>query len=161
MALADISIFMIRATYTDNMAESRCGGETSTTADLLHFVSIPCWSFRAESRTSGWTSPFLRPAAGSLRWRWSSAPVPRGTEDHPARYTCGFILLPECHVTYWPLLPAFLQECEQGYTRSSSGLYLGTCERCDCHGHASSCDPESGSCLVGVDSTSFLLLRLL
>lgn len=41
-----------------------------------------------------------------------------------------------------------LQECDEGYTRTSSGLYLGTCERCDCHGHASSCDPESGRCLV-------------
>lgn len=43
-----------------------------------------------------------------------------------------------------------LQECDEGYTRSSSGLYLGTCERCNCNGHASSCDPETGSCLVGL-----------
>lgn len=43
----------------------------------------------------------------------------------------------------------WLQECDEGYTRSSSGLYLGTCERCDCNGHASSCDPETGRCLVG------------
>lgn len=35
MALADISVFMIRATYMDNMAESRCGGETETSADVL------------------------------------------------------------------------------------------------------------------------------
>lgn len=42
-----------------------------------------------------------------------------------------------------------LQECDDGYTRTSSGLYLGTCERCDCNGHASSCDPETGRCLVG------------
>lgn len=59
------------------------------------------------------------------------------------------------HVTS-PLLPALLQECAEGYTRSSSGLYLGTCERCNCNGHASSCDPESGSCLVGVGSAHFL-----
>lgn len=32
MALADISVFMIRATYMDNMAESRCGGEGATRA---------------------------------------------------------------------------------------------------------------------------------
>ncbi|XP_076839971.1 basement membrane-specific heparan sulfate proteoglycan core protein isoform X4 [Brachyhypopomus gauderio] len=38
------------------------------------------------------------------------------------------------------------QECEEGYTRTGSGLYLGTCERCECHGHASSCDPETGAC---------------
>lgn len=64
-------------------------------------------------------------------------------------------------MTYWAPLPAWLQECDQGYTRSSSGLYLGTCERCNCHGHASSCDPESGSCLVGVGSASLLLPRRL
>lgn len=56
------------------------------------------------------------------------------------------------------LFPLWLQECDDGYTRSTSGLYLGTCERCNCHGHASSCDPETGSCQVGVDSASFLLL---
>lgn len=50
-----------------------------------------------------------------------------------------------------------LQECDEGYTRSSSGLYLGTCERCDCNGHAGSCDPETGSCLVGF---TLLLLSL-
>lgn len=43
-----------------------------------------------------------------------------------------------------------LQECDEGYTRTSSGLYLGTCERCDCNGHASSCDLETGRCLVGL-----------
>ncbi|XP_051914453.1 basement membrane-specific heparan sulfate proteoglycan core protein isoform X3 [Hippocampus zosterae] len=39
------------------------------------------------------------------------------------------------------------QECEEGYTRTGSGLYLGTCERCDCNGYASGCDPETGRCL--------------
>lgn len=43
-----------------------------------------------------------------------------------------------------------LQECEEGYTRTGSGLYLGTCERCDCNGYASGCDPETGRCLVGL-----------
>ncbi|KAG5835509.1 hypothetical protein ANANG_G00244770 [Anguilla anguilla] len=36
------------------------------------------------------------------------------------------------------------QECDEGYTRTGSGLYLGTCEECSCNGHASDCDPESG-----------------
>lgn len=37
-----------------------------------------------------------------------------------------------------------------GYTRSTSGLYLGTCERCQCHGHATECHPETGECQVSM-----------
>lgn len=29
-----------------------------------------------------------------------------------------------------------------------SGLYLGTCERCNCHGHSEVCEPETGVCQV-------------
>lgn len=42
MALADISVFMIRASYMDNLAESRCGAETSAAADFLRFLSFLC-----------------------------------------------------------------------------------------------------------------------
>uniref|UniRef100_G3SPQ7 Basement membrane-specific heparan sulfate proteoglycan core protein n=1 Tax=Loxodonta africana TaxID=9785 RepID=G3SPQ7_LOXAF len=38
------------------------------------------------------------------------------------------------------------QDCDTGYTRTSSGLYLGTCERCSCHGHTEICEPETGAC---------------
>ncbi|XP_023385164.1 basement membrane-specific heparan sulfate proteoglycan core protein [Pteropus vampyrus] len=38
------------------------------------------------------------------------------------------------------------QDCDTGYTRMPSGLYLGTCERCSCHGHTEVCEPESGAC---------------
>ncbi|XP_055978752.1 basement membrane-specific heparan sulfate proteoglycan core protein [Sorex fumeus] len=38
------------------------------------------------------------------------------------------------------------QDCDTGYTRMPSGLYLGTCERCSCHGHADTCEPETGAC---------------
>ncbi|XP_075408101.1 basement membrane-specific heparan sulfate proteoglycan core protein isoform X2 [Tenrec ecaudatus] len=38
------------------------------------------------------------------------------------------------------------QDCDTGYTRTPSGLYLGTCERCSCHGHTESCEPETGAC---------------
>ncbi|KAM5247632.1 basement membrane-specific heparan sulfate proteoglycan core protein isoform 2-T2 [Ctenodactylus gundi] len=38
------------------------------------------------------------------------------------------------------------QDCDTGYTRMPSGLYLGTCERCSCHGHSDSCEPETGAC---------------
>ncbi|XP_043765072.1 basement membrane-specific heparan sulfate proteoglycan core protein isoform X5 [Cervus elaphus] len=38
------------------------------------------------------------------------------------------------------------QDCDAGYTRMPSGLYLGTCERCSCHGHTEVCEPETGAC---------------
>nr|XP_054952810.1 basement membrane-specific heparan sulfate proteoglycan core protein isoform X2 [Pan paniscus] len=38
------------------------------------------------------------------------------------------------------------QDCDTGYTRTPSGLYLGTCERCSCHGHSEACEPETGAC---------------
>ncbi|KAM6218940.1 basement membrane-specific heparan sulfate proteoglycan core protein [Rhynchocyon petersi] len=38
------------------------------------------------------------------------------------------------------------QDCDTGYTRTPSGLYLGTCERCSCHGHTELCEPETGTC---------------
>ncbi|XP_029690402.1 basement membrane-specific heparan sulfate proteoglycan core protein isoform X5 [Takifugu rubripes] len=97
MALADISVFMIRASYVVNMAES-------SIADIKMDVAVP------ESIGSG--------AALEVE----QCACPQGYRG------------PSC------------QECDDGYTRSSSGLYLGTCERCSCHGHASSCDPETGSC---------------
>ncbi|KAG7477685.1 hypothetical protein MATL_G00072180 [Megalops atlanticus] len=45
------------------------------------------------------------------------------------------------------------QECDVGYSRTTSGLYLGTCERCDCNGHATSCDSETGECLECLHNT--------
>ncbi|PIO54144.1 hypothetical protein TELCIR_24499, partial [Teladorsagia circumcincta] len=32
------------------------------------------------------------------------------------------------------------EDCAPGYSRTGGGLYLGLCERCECHGHASQCD---------------------
>jgi len=46
------------------------------------------------------------------------------------------------------------ENCAPGYTRSGSGLYLGSCERCQCNGKSSSCDPESGTCLDCRDYTT-------
>lgn len=40
------------------------------------------------------------------------------------------------------------EDCAVGYTRSDSGLYLGTCEPCDCNGRSRECDPETGECTV-------------
>ncbi|XP_034151976.1 basement membrane-specific heparan sulfate proteoglycan core protein isoform X5 [Esox lucius] len=46
------------------------------------------------------------------------------------------------------------QECDVGYIRTGSGLYLGTCERCDCNGRSSNCDPETGACLQCLENTA-------
>uniref|UniRef100_H3D4F7 Heparan sulfate proteoglycan 2 n=1 Tax=Tetraodon nigroviridis TaxID=99883 RepID=H3D4F7_TETNG len=106
MALADISVFMIRATYMDNMAES------SRITDIRMDIAVP-------------------EAVGSQpALEVEQCACPQGYRG------------PSC------------QECDAGYTRASSGLYLGTCERCNCHGHASSCDPESGSCLQCLHNTA-------
>ena len=41
------------------------------------------------------------------------------------------------------------QRCAQGYLRVSDGRGgLGRCVRCNCNGHATACDPDSGRCLV-------------
>uniref|UniRef100_A0A7E4VZA7 Basement membrane proteoglycan n=1 Tax=Panagrellus redivivus TaxID=6233 RepID=A0A7E4VZA7_PANRE len=39
------------------------------------------------------------------------------------------------------------EDCAPGYRRTGGGLYLGLCERCECNGHATSCDTEYGHCL--------------
>ncbi|XP_039768050.1 basement membrane-specific heparan sulfate proteoglycan core protein isoform X3 [Ornithorhynchus anatinus] len=46
------------------------------------------------------------------------------------------------------------QECDKGYVRTSSGLYLGTCEPCDCHGHSEVCDPDTRVCQDCKDNTA-------
>ncbi|CAD5118427.1 DgyrCDS7136 [Dimorphilus gyrociliatus] len=38
------------------------------------------------------------------------------------------------------------EKCAPGYYRSTPGPY-GRCVKCDCHGHAIDCDPETGVCL--------------
>lgn len=46
-----------------------------------------------------------------------------------------------------------------GYTRVPSGLYLGTCERCNCHGHSETCEPETGACQVSPAPSPSILLH--
>ncbi|XP_068162728.1 basement membrane-specific heparan sulfate proteoglycan core protein isoform X3 [Antennarius striatus] len=98
MALADTTVFMIRASYTNQMVES-------SISDIRMDIAVP--------QTTGHERAL----------EVEECACPQGYKG------------PSC------------QECEDGYTRAASGLYLGTCERCDCNGHASSCDPETGSCL--------------
>ncbi|XP_069566959.1 basement membrane-specific heparan sulfate proteoglycan core protein isoform X4 [Brachyistius frenatus] len=105
MALADVTVFMIRATYADNMAET-------SISDIKMDVAVP--------HTTG----------NERALEVEECACPQGYQG------------PSC------------QECDEGYTRTSSGLYLGTCERCDCNGHASGCDPESGKCLQCLHNTA-------
>ncbi|XP_077565304.1 basement membrane-specific heparan sulfate proteoglycan core protein isoform X7 [Stigmatopora nigra] len=98
MALSDISNLLIRATYTDNMAES-------SLSDIKMDIAVP------------------QSTGNELALEVEECACPQGYRGQ----SC--------------------QECEEGYTRTSSGLYLGTCERCDCNGYTSECDPESGRCL--------------
>nr|CAE51322.1 basement membrane-specific heparan sulfate proteoglycan core protein precursor [Gallus gallus] len=97
MALADIDVLMIRASYSEQPAESRL-------ADVRLDVAVP--------HATG------RPLALEVE----DCTCPPGYRG------------PSC------------QDCDVGYTRSTSGLYLGTCERCQCHGHATECHPETGEC---------------
>ncbi|XP_075331347.1 basement membrane-specific heparan sulfate proteoglycan core protein isoform X3 [Odontesthes bonariensis] len=105
MALADVSVLMIRATYADNMVES-------SISEIKMDVAVP------------------HSTGNEHALEVEECSCPRGYRG----LSC--------------------QECEEGYTRTSSGLYLGTCERCDCNGHVSSCDPVTGRCLQCLHNTA-------
>ncbi|CAM4577609.1 unnamed protein product [Lepidochelys kempii] len=104
MALADIDLFMIRASYMDRPAESRLSN--------IHMdVAVPhATGLEQAVEVEECTCP----------------PGYRG---------------PSC------------QDCDVGYARTTSGLYLGTCERCDCSGHSAECDAETGDCQNCQDNT--------
>ena len=40
------------------------------------------------------------------------------------------------------------QSCALGFRRVGNILLDGTCEPCQCNGHAQTCDPFTGECLV-------------
>ncbi|KAM8864757.1 basement membrane-specific heparan sulfate proteoglycan core protein isoform 6-T6 [Spinachia spinachia] len=105
MALADVTVLMIRATYADDMTES-------SIKDMEMDVAVP-----------------------------DSTGNERAVEVEECACPQGY-RGPSC------------QECDEGYTRTTSGLYLGTCERCDCNGHASGCDTETGNCLQCLHNTA-------
>ncbi|XP_071333360.1 basement membrane-specific heparan sulfate proteoglycan core protein isoform X1 [Trachinotus anak] len=105
MALADVTVLMIRASYADNMDES-------SISDIKMDIAVP------------------HSTGNERALEVEECACPQGYRG------------PSC------------QECDEGYTRTGSGLYLGTCERCDCNGHASSCDPETGSCLQCLHNTA-------
>ncbi|RMB89711.1 hypothetical protein DUI87_33908 [Hirundo rustica rustica] len=102
MALADVDLFMIRASYSEQPEESRL-------ADVSLDVAVP--------HATG------RPPALEVE----DCTCPPGYRG------------------------ASCQDCDTGYTRSTAGLYLGTCEPCQCHGHASECHPDTGVCQANVE----------
>ncbi|XP_027764587.1 basement membrane-specific heparan sulfate proteoglycan core protein, partial [Empidonax traillii] len=97
MALADVDLLMIRASYSEQP-------EQSSLADVSLDVAVP--------HATG------RPPALEVE----DCACPPGYRG------------------------ASCQDCDTGYTRSSAGLYLGTCEPCQCHSHASECHPDTGVC---------------
>ncbi|KAM6982618.1 LOW QUALITY PROTEIN: basement membrane-specific heparan sulfate proteoglycan core protein [Tautogolabrus adspersus] len=105
MALADVTLFMIRASYADKMAET-------SISDIKMDIAVP------------------QSTGNERAMEVEECACPQGYRG------------PSC------------QECDEGYTRTTSGLYLGTCERCDCNGHASGCDPETGKCLQCLHNTA-------
>ncbi|XP_077116591.1 basement membrane-specific heparan sulfate proteoglycan core protein isoform X3 [Ranitomeya variabilis] len=98
MALSDIDVLMVRASYAERMIESRISN--------IHMdIAVP-----------------------------HATGLQQAVEVEQCTCPVGYSG-PSC------------QDCDIGYTRSTSGLYLGTCERCQCGGHSSECDGESGECL--------------
>ncbi|KAJ7306581.1 hypothetical protein JRQ81_009947, partial [Phrynocephalus forsythii] len=86
MALADVDLFMIRASYAERPSESRISG--------IHMdVAVP------------------HPTGRDPALEVEDCTCPPGYRG------------PSC------------QDCDAGYARTTSGLYLGTCEPCSCHGH--------------------------
>lgn len=97
MALADLSFIVIKAKYTEDVAETS-----------LKDVSLDI----AENRNTGQGRAFpVEQCACPDGYRGLSCEI-----------------------------------CDTGYRRSGGGLYLGTCELCDCFGHSSDCDSATGMC---------------
>nr|CAD7589934.1 unnamed protein product [Timema genevievae] len=46
------------------------------------------------------------------------------------------------------------EDCDVGYTRALEGIYLGLCEPCNCNGHSSECNPDTGICQNCGDHTT-------
>ncbi|XP_073426230.1 basement membrane-specific heparan sulfate proteoglycan core protein isoform X4 [Dendrobates tinctorius] len=98
MALSDIDVLMVRASYAERMIESRISN--------IHMdIAVP-----------------------------HATGLQQAVEVEQCTCPVGY-RGPSC------------QDCDIGYSRSTSGLYLGTCELCQCGGHSSECDGESGECL--------------
>ncbi|PNJ27285.1 HSPG2 isoform 4 [Pongo abelii] len=94
---------------------------------------------------------------GELRFTVTQRSQPGSTPLHgqPLVVLQGNNIILEHHVAQEPspgqpstFTVPFREDCDTGYTRTPSGLYLGTCERCSCHGHSEACEPETGACQI-------------
>ncbi|XP_076315810.1 laminin subunit alpha-1-like [Tachypleus tridentatus] len=86
----------------------------------------------------------------SLHWmflaQWNS---PQNLLDH-------LISLPpetRANLTWW-LYRDMTTVCSPGYRRINNNFLKGTCEKCDCHNHALSCDPLTGQCETCIHNTT-------
>lgn len=50
------------------------------------------------------------------------------------------------------------ESCKYGFTRRNNSLYDGECLRCNCHGHAATCDPFTLRC--GVSNFFFNAIKI-
>lgn len=69
----------------------------------------------------------------------------RSSDPSLAAVTPAVSTLSRCPPGYYGLS---CETCSPGFERVPGGSYLGTCAGCNCHGHASACDPVNGHCLV-------------
>ncbi|KAL0605183.1 Basement membrane-specific heparan sulfate proteoglycan core protein [Plecturocebus cupreus] len=153
MALAGIDTLLIRASYTQQPAESRVSGISMDVAVPEETGQDPALEVEHCSCPPGYRGPSCQVSPGPHPGPASpfhGAPRPSSMSPPHLPSPGHSVPLPEWAVSRKALpLPSFCpQDCDTGYTRMPSGLYLGTCERCSCHGHSEACEPETGACQV-------------
>uniref|UniRef100_A0A4W3GQQ4 Heparan sulfate proteoglycan 2 n=1 Tax=Callorhinchus milii TaxID=7868 RepID=A0A4W3GQQ4_CALMI len=104
MALAQIDLLMIRATFAEKMLETRI-------SKIRMDIAVPHYTGQEQAVEV------------------EECICPQGYRG------------PSC------------QNCASGYTRTAGGLYLGTCEPCNCFGHSNECDEDTGKCRSCQDNT--------
>lgn len=71
------------------------------------------------------------------------------TEQYSAQYSVPASSVEQCQCP--PNYQGFsCEECAPGYYRVKSGLYGGYCAPCQCNGHATTCDVNTGICQVNL-----------
>lgn len=80
-------------------------------------------------------------------FRLSYVTIDVTTEQYSAQYSVPASSVEQCQCppNYQGLS---CEECAPGYYRVQSGPYGGYCVRCQCNGHADTCDVNTGVCHV-------------